>query len=138
MGLTPIEDRSDTGAERPREEGTPGVSQRVRSAVTRLIGGVFEGLGKLFSPDGSAGEPARGRTETNRRESADTALRKSGQARLESRSDRQLPEYPPNRKRDETQDGQIEARVRDDTLCLYDSGCRDAYITSDVYERVKR
>lgn len=139
MGLTPIEDRSDGGEKPPRGEATPGVSERLRRAAATLIGSVFGGLGELLAPSHRAvREVSRGgSTSADGPGTREAAIRPSGQARLESGTDRQLPAAPREAGDSERRCG-VEAQVRGDTLRIHEPDSPGAYIISDVYERVER
>ena len=145
MGLTPIESRSDEESEPRGGQDSPGVRQRVWRTVARLVADALDGLGALLFPaTGQSDYTVRGkrdrrpqqkRKSRERREA--TAIRRSGQARLESgagQSRESIADDEPAHRRDL----RIEAQVRGDTLRVYDPDSDDAYITSDSYERVER
>lgn len=146
MGLTPIEDRSDAGDERPRRENARGVRQRLRAAASYLLGGVLGRVRTLLSPgedDRGVDSPKRGRGDRTARGSGiqreEAAIRPSGQVRLESgHSKQQLPARRTDGTPVHRRELQIEARLRGGTLRVYDPDCEDAYITSNIYKRVER
>jgi len=146
MGLTPIEDRSDAGDGTPRGDDTRGVRQRLRAAVSHLVGDVLGRISALLpasEDDRGAVSPNRGRGDRSTRNDGiqreEAAIRPSGQARLESgRGKQQLPARRTDKTPVHRRKLQAEARRRGDTLRVYDPDREDAYITSDVYERVER
>jgi hypothetical protein len=146
MGLTPIEGGSDAGDGTPRGEDARDVQQRLRAAVSHLVGGVFERVSVLLpsgKDDRGAVPPNRGsRDRPARRDGIqreEAVIRPSGQARLESgRGKQQLPARRTDGTPAHRRELRAEARLGGDTLRVYDPDSEDAYITSDIYERIER
>lgn len=136
MGPTPIDDRGEERVDPSRVRDGQGVRRRLWGAVSRLAARLFKTVGGVVASRGkrtqvSAGE-AEGANGNRAREAV--AIRPSGQARLESG-----PTDPgSDRSSDSEREPQVAARVRGGRLRVYHPENEDAYITSDVYERVKR
>lgn len=134
MGLTPIEDREESRDRGPTADGPSGVRPRLRALATRLVDAVWDTIGGLLPGRGTSGGDATrgGGADGNCR-----AIRTSGERQLEGRRRRQTPQLP--RGRNDAQTGeQWHATMVGDRLRIQDSDRPDAYISSDVYERVER
>lgn len=136
MGPTLTEGRTDEGSDPSRERDGQGVRQRLVGAVTLLAARLLSAVAGAFRPaEQGAREKQRSGGGTKGDQSREAvAIRPSGQARLESG-----PAGPRSaRTTDHENEPQIAARVRGDRLRIYDTEEDDAYITSDIYERVER
>lgn len=138
MGLTPIEDHNDGGEQSADSETPPGVFQQVRTALSGLVGRVADGLwGLLGSPNGRGFDHrSDGRSEREHVSDA-TAIKPGGQARLESGTDTRQ-EQPTEATPAHRRELDVEGRLQDGTLRVYDPDSQDAYVSSDVYERIER
>jgi hypothetical protein len=135
MGPTLTEGRTDGRSDPSRERDGRGVRRRLWGAVSRLAEYLVDAVAGVFV---AAGGPVRGNSEdrgAKKERSPDAvATRPSGQARLESG-----PAVPRlDQSTDSGNEPEVAARVRGQRLRVYDSENSDAYIASDVYERVKR
>lgn len=136
MGPTLTEGRTDERSNPSRERGGRGVRQRLRGAVSRLVGHLLDAVAEVFVPAGQhACERTRCDGGTKRAQSREmVAIRPSGQARLESG-----PTGPcPDRSTDHEDEPEVAARATGEKLRVYETENDDAYITSDVYKRLKR
>lgn len=136
MGPTLTEGRTDEGSDPSRERDGQGVRQRLVGAVTFLAARLLGAVARALVPAEQRGREKQrsgGGAKRNQSRKA-VAIRPSGQARLESG-----PTGPRSaRTTDHENEPQIAARVRGERLRIYDTEEDDAYITSDVYERVER
>jgi hypothetical protein len=136
MSLTPVE--GDNGGQRdaPDEPDTPGLRRRLRRAVAGILSDL---AGRLSVPLGGSDES--GWADSGRRQTtgSTTAIRTGGQARLESGrerggNDEHRTELPVLAGEEQS----VEATVEGDTLRIHRPDSGEAYIESDVYERVER
>ncbi len=136
MGHTLIEDRGDGGSNPSRGRDGRGVRQRLLGAVSVLAARLLGAVAGVFVPPGRRAHATPqhdGDTERDQPRGA-VAIRPSGQARLESG-----PAGPrPDRSTGRGEEPEIAARVRGERLRVYDTDNDEAYVTSDVYERVER
>jgi hypothetical protein len=120
----------------PEERDTPGVRWRLYRAVAGVLSGLAS---RLWTHFGGTGDPGGGDCGRQRTTENPTAIRTSGQARLESgpeesRGDEDRPELPVVAGEQQS----VEATVQGDTLRIHRPDSVEAYIESDVYERVER
>ena len=136
MGPTLIEDRTDERSDPSLKREPRGVRQRLWGAVTRFAEQFSDAVARVFAPARTrASERTRRGGDTKRTGSRDAvAIRPSGQARLEGG-----PAGPRTaRSRNREEEPETAARITDEHLRVYDTENADAYVTSDVYERVTR
>lgn len=136
MGHTLIEGETGEESNSPRERDGAGVSRRVWRVVCSLAARLLAAVAGVVVP---AAQPTGGRTQydrsTERPRSRDAvAIRPSGQARLESG-----PASPPSdQSTDHESNPEIAARIRGGKLRVYNTENDEAYIDSDVHERIQR
>jgi hypothetical protein len=137
MSLTPIEgDNGDRGGAE-RDHDTPGVRQRVRRAVSTLLGRAAEHLRAAVRGAADTGESG---SDDRSGGDAAAAIRPGAQARLESGRDgtRGGQDATPELPIVAGTDRPVEATVDGDSLRIHRPDNREAYISSDVYQRVRR
>ena len=136
MAPTLVEDRADGRSDLSGERERRGMRQRLWGTVSRLAERFRDAVAGAFTTAGGRAHERTqcdGGTRSTRPRDA-VAIRPSRQARLESG-----PADPvPDRSRDHEDEPEVAARMTGERLLVYDTGNADAYVTSDVYERVTR
>jgi hypothetical protein len=135
MSLSPIERQGESGAG-ARDGRGRGVREWLARLVSRVADRVRGCLTNAATDDGVA--PASTHSDRSQ-ETGNTQSPQGGRASLESGpTGRQLPATPsaelPTRPDHEAV---IEATLEGDRLRIHQPGKREAYIVSDVYERVE-
>ena len=131
MSLSPIERQGEPDAG-DRCGRSRGVGGRLARLVSRLVDRARGWLTSAAAdgPAGTRSDRSPGRAETQRRDRASHESGPTGR-KLPATPSAELPARPDH-------EDAIEATLEGDSLRIHQPGNREAYIVSDVHERVER